>query len=69
VKGHIFVSFLALYLSATIRCRLQEMRQKEHLEEVSPLRGVAPARLPIPCERLLEDLPKIRVVTVRPDNR
>jgi len=45
------------------------MRQKEHLEEVSPLRGVAPARLPIPCERLLEDLPKIRVVTVRPDNR
>jgi transposase len=65
VKGHIFASFLALYLSATLRRRLEELKQKQHPQEASPNAGVEPARLPIPWEKLLEDLSQVRAVTVR----
>jgi hypothetical protein len=69
VKGHIFASFLALYLSARLRRRLEELRQGEHPEEASPSRSVAPARLPIPWEKLLQDLSQVRAVTVRLDHQ
>lgn len=69
VKGHIFVSFLALYLSATLRRRLEELRQKEHPEEASPSNGVEPARLPIPWEKMLQDLCQIRALQVRLDDQ
>ncbi len=69
VKGHIFASFLALYLSATLRRRLDELRQKEHPEGTSPRRGVEPARLPLPWEKLLQDLSQVRAVTVRLDDQ
>jgi hypothetical protein len=71
VKGHIFASFLALYLSARLRRRLEEMRQKEHPEEASPSRqgGMVPVRLPIPWEKLLEDLSQVRAITVCMDNQ
>jgi DDE family transposase len=69
VKGHIFGSFLALYLSAMLRRRLEELRQKEHPEEVAPSGGLAPARLPIPWDKLLEDLSQVRAITVRLDNQ
>jgi len=69
VKGHIFASFLVLYLSATLRRRLEELRQKEHPEEAAPSPSVEPARLPIPWEKLLEDLAQVRAVTVRLDDQ
>jgi transposase len=69
VKGHIFASFLALYLSARLRRRLEELKQKEHPEEASPGSSVAPARLPIPWEKLLADLSQVRAITVRVDNQ
>ncbi len=69
VKGHIFASFLALYLSATLRRRLDELRQKEHPAEASPTARVEPARLPIPWEKLLQDLTQVRAVTVRLDDQ
>jgi hypothetical protein len=69
VKGHIFASFLALYLSATLRRRLDELRRKEHPEETSPSRSVEPARLPLPWEKLLQDLAQVRAVTVRLDDQ
>jgi len=69
VKGHIFASFLALYLSARLRRRLEESRQNEHPEEAPQDQGVAPARLPIPWEKLLEDLSQVRAITVRLDDQ
>jgi len=69
VKGHIFASFLALYLSATLRRRLEERRQKERPEEPLPSRSMEPARLPVPWEKLLQDLSQVRAITVRLDNQ
>jgi hypothetical protein len=69
VKGHIFASFLALYLSATLRHRLDGLRQQEHPQEASSSRSVEPARLPIPWEKLLQDLSQVRAVTVRLDDQ
>jgi hypothetical protein len=69
VKGHIFASFLALYLSATLRRRLDELRQKERPKEASPGRSLEPARLPLPWEKLLQDLSQVRAVTVRLDDQ
>jgi hypothetical protein len=69
VKGHIFASFLALYLSTTLRRRLDELRQKERPEEASPGRNVEPARLPLRWEKLLQDLSQVRAVTVRLDDQ
>jgi hypothetical protein len=68
VKGHIFASFLALYLSATLRRRLDTLRQKEHPEEERSRGEVEPARLPIPWEKLLEDLSQLRAIRVRLDD-
>jgi len=68
VKGHIFASFLALYLSATLRRRLEALREKEHPEAARPSRGAEPARLPVPWEKLLEDLCQLRAIRVQLDN-
>jgi len=71
VKGHIFAGFLALYLSALLRRRLEELRQKEHPEEAASSRSgeMEPARLLIPWEKLLEDLAQAHAVTVRLDEQ
>jgi hypothetical protein len=69
VKGHIFASFLALYLSATLRRRLEQLRQKEHPEGASPTARLEPARLLIPWDKLLQDLSQVRAITVRLDDQ
>jgi Transposase DDE domain len=67
VKGHIFASFLALYLSATLRRRLDSLWQKEHPEATCPRLPTEPARLPVRWEKLMEDLSQLRAVRVRLD--
>jgi len=47
VKGHIFASFLALYLSATLRRRFDTLWQQEHPEAVPPRGPAEPAHLPV----------------------
>ncbi len=68
MKGHILASFLALYLSATLRRALDTLWQKEHPQETCNRSPVEPARLPIPWEKLVEDLSQLRAVHVRLDN-
>jgi hypothetical protein len=68
VKGHIFAGFLALYLSATLRRRLETLWQKEHPEAVRPRSPAEPARLPVRWDKLMEDLSQLRAVRVRLDN-
>lgn len=68
VKGHIFASFLALYLSATLRRALDTLWQKEHPPEAHHGSPVEPARLPIRWEKLMEDLSQLRAVHVRLDH-
>jgi hypothetical protein len=66
VKGHIFGSFLALYLSATMRRRLEALWTEEHPEvpeKDADQRG--PARLPVSWETLLRDLSQVRAIRVR----
>ena len=58
VKGHIFASFLALYLGATLRRRLDTLRRQEHPDEAREGGSVEPPRLPIRWEKLLEASPK-----------
>lgn len=65
VKGHIFASFLTLYLSATLRRRLETLWQKEHPQEARPSSPTEPARLPIRWEKLMQDLSQLRAVRVR----
>lgn len=65
VKGHIFASFLALYLSATLRRRLDTLWQKEHPEAAPPRSPEEPARLPVRWDKLMEDLSQLRAVRVR----
>jgi len=67
VKGHIFASFLALYLSATLRRRLDTLRQQEHPEEARDSGKAEPPRLPIRWEKLLEDLGQLRAIRVQLD--
>ncbi len=69
VKGHIFASFLALYLSASLRRRLDALAQKEHPEAAGNRNATEPARLPIRWEKLLEDLSQLRAIRVRLDNQ
>jgi Transposase DDE domain len=68
VKGHIFASFLALYLSATLRRRLETLGQKEHPDAARPRRPAEPARLPVRWDKLMEDLSQLRAVRVRLNN-
>lgn len=65
VKGHIFAAFLALYLSATLRQRLQDLRAREHPEEMKPPGPGEPPRLPIEWDALIQDLSQVRAVTIR----
>ena len=67
VRGHIFASFLALYLSATLRRRLDTLQQQEHPEAAREERSVEPPRLPIRWEKLLEDLSQMRAIRVQLD--
>jgi transposase len=67
VKGHIFASFLALYLSATLRHRLEEQWWREHPDHARKEEGRGPARLPVGWETLLRDLAQVRAIHVRLD--
>lgn len=65
VKGHIFASFLALYLSAMLRRRLEETWEREHPEVKKESSAPEPARLPVRWEDLLEDLSQMRALRVK----
>ncbi len=65
VKGHIFASFLALYLSAMLRKRIEELYRREHPEEPKQNGLSGPARSVVPWDRLLADLSEVRAVRVR----
>ncbi|MBI2900172.1 MAG: IS1634 family transposase [Planctomycetes bacterium] len=69
VKGHIFGSFLALYLSAMLRRRLHEQAAKDHPEWYLPPDGSEPARLHAPWDELMRDLSQVRAVRVRLENQ
>jgi hypothetical protein len=69
VKGHIFGCFLALYLSATLRRRLEELWARENPDEVKATPATGPARLHVPWDALLEDLSEVRAVRVRLDGK
>lgn len=60
VKGHIFGCFLALYLSATLRRRLEALASKADKKPVS-----GPPRIPVPWAALIEDLSQVRAIRVR----
>jgi Transposase DDE domain len=68
VKGHIFAAFLALYLSAMLRRRLDELWRREHPDEARKLPGDEPARSHTPWEPLLRDLSQLRALRVRLDD-
>jgi transposase len=68
VQGHIFGCFLALYLSAMFRRRLEEQWHKDHPEEVEEESVVEPPRLPIWWDKLIEDLSQVRAIRVRLDD-
>jgi hypothetical protein len=68
VKGHIFAAFLALYLSAMLRQRLDELWHREHPDEstAEPARP-QPAKTRWPWEDLIRDLSQLRGLRVRLD--
>jgi hypothetical protein len=67
VKGHIFAAFLALYLSAMLRRRLDELWRREHPDEHTKDLGQEPSRLHIPWEQIIRDLCQLRALHVRLD--
>ncbi len=69
VKGHIFSAFLALYLSAMLRRRLDELWRTEHPEKAEPLppSGEQPAQLHVSWDELIRDLSSLRALRVRLD--
>lgn len=67
VKGHIFAAFLALYLSAMLRRRLDDLWRREHPDEALKPPGEEPARSHTPWEPLLRDLSQLRALHVRLD--
>lgn len=67
VKGHIFAAFLALYLSAMLRRRLDELRRREHPDEQAKAPGLEPARLRLPWDEIIRDLSQLRALRVRLD--
>jgi hypothetical protein len=69
VKGHIFGCFLALYLSAMLRRRLEELWTREHADDVQAESDDGPARLHVPWDALLDDLAEVRAVRVRLDDK
>jgi transposase len=56
VKGHIFGAFLALYLSAILRRRLDELYRREHPDQNTERAGKSPARLHRPWDEILGDV-------------
>jgi len=68
VKGHIFGAFLALYLSAMLRRRLDELWQHEHPEQppAEPPRP-QPAKTRWPWDDVIRDLSQLRGLRVRLD--
>lgn len=68
VKGHSFAAFLALYLSAMLRRRLDELWHREHPDEstAAPVRP-QPAKTRRPWEDLIRDLSQLRGLRVRLD--
>jgi hypothetical protein len=69
VQGHIFACFLALYLGALLRRRLDDLWVQEHPEEAVPTPAGEPARLHLPWDALLEDLSQLRAIRVRLDDQ
>lgn len=69
VKGHIFGSFLALYLSAILRRKLHELASTEKPQWYEAPTGKEPARLHVPWDELLRDLGQVRAVTVRLEDK
>jgi hypothetical protein len=67
VKGHIFVAFLALYLSAMLRRRLDQLWRHEHPDPHAQAPGQEPARSHTPWEQLIRDLSQLRALRVRLD--
>jgi hypothetical protein len=65
VRGHIFASFLALYLSSMLRRRLDDQWRKENPEKAEPPPRPEPARLPVPWDKLLLDLSQVRAIRVK----
>lgn len=64
VRGHIFGSFLALYLTAELRRRLEEQWSKEHPEQAER-EDAGPPRLPVSWDQLLTDLADVRALYIR----
>jgi hypothetical protein len=67
VKGHILVAFLALYLSAMLRRRLDDLWRHEHPDPHAQAPGQEPARSHTPWEQLICDLSQLRALRVRLD--
>jgi hypothetical protein len=67
VKGHIFGCFLALYLSAALRRRLDALWRQEHRAASDQERSKGPARQPVSWEKLLTDLGQVRAIRLRRD--
>jgi hypothetical protein len=67
VCGHIFASFLALYLSAFLRRRLASIARNDSVDtDCTDARD--PARLPVPWNDLMRDLSGLRALRVRLGN-
>jgi len=67
VKGHIFAAFLALYLSAMLRRRLDELWRRDHPDHDAKAPGQEPARSHTPWDQIIRDLSQLRALRVRLD--
>jgi hypothetical protein len=69
VKGHIFGAFLALYLSAMLRRRLDDNWRAEHPDQAKdlPAPGQQPARYHVAWDSLMRDLSALRAIRVQLD--
>jgi hypothetical protein len=65
VRGHIFASFLALYLSAMLRRRLDDQWRKDNPDRAEPPPRPEPPRLPVPWDQLMLDLAQVRAIRVK----
>lgn len=67
VRGHIFVSFLALFLCASLRRRLDDLHRAETPAKDPTPQAKEPARLHVPWDDLIRDLSKLRAMRVKLD--
>jgi hypothetical protein len=65
VRGHIFASFLALYLSSMLRRRLDEQWRKENPRKAETPERPEPPRLQVPWDKLMLDLAQVRAIRVK----